>query len=73
MKKLSRVEMKNVMGGKYAPGGGGVSTCATLCSYYESGTGMVNGTCEINSSEACVCKGPNSSVVWAACNTEEGV
>jgi hypothetical protein len=63
--KLSRAEMKNVMAGRE-----GATPCAangTACSYYESGTGNVSGTCQMNSNDRCVCVGPNSSVVWEGC------
>jgi hypothetical protein len=57
--------MKTIIGGSNPPGTG----CAAEhpCSYYESGTGMVEGLCETNSRDQCVCKSTNSSVVWAAC------
>jgi hypothetical protein len=51
MKKLLRTEMKNVMGGYFAPpvdpGGGGI-TCPTACTKWNNGTQRVeSGTCSI--------------------------
>lgn len=63
-KSLSKVEQKKIVGG-YA------LQCydsGWTCTYYESGTGNVDGTCESNSKNQCVCKGPNSSIVTSACN-----
>ena len=65
--KLSRQEMKNVLAGRSS---GDSSVCCgshITCSYYESGTGMVLGTCEQNSASQCVCKGPRSSIVTSQC------
>jgi hypothetical protein len=62
--KLSRTEMKMVMAGR-----DGYSHCANgpECTYYESGTGNVTGTCQTNSNSNCVCKGPRSSIVTSDC------
>lgn len=63
--KLSRAEMKKIMAGSGWPG------CSTdSCSYYESGTGTVSGTCEGNSNNECVCKSKHSSIVTSACAGE---
>lgn len=60
--KLSRAEMKKIMAGS-----GTFCSDGTTCRYYESGTGYVNGTCQQNSNNDCVCKAQNSSVVWSSC------
>lgn len=63
---LSKEEQTKIMGGSVQFGPG----CSTgdSCKYYEnSTTGYVNGTCGRNSSNQCVCKSANSSVVWSAC------
>jgi len=61
MKKLNKEEMKKVIGGRVVLDFHGCS--ADSCSYYESGTGEVMGTCQTSSADKCVCKGPNSSIV----------
>lgn len=66
--KLSRNEMKHLMGGA-EPGDSHCDDTRMSCSYYESGTGQVTGECVINSHTNCVCKGPNSSVIHADCNS----
>jgi hypothetical protein len=66
--KLSRAEMKNVMAGTPKDTGTFCVANGTACSYYERGTGSVNGECVINSQDRCVCKGPNSSVVSQDCS-----
>ncbi len=62
MKKLSRNEMKNVVGG-LKESASAVCSYGASCSYYESGTGQVSGDCSSNSRGNCVCIGPNSSIV----------
>ena len=69
---LSREQSKKIKGGDECldcGGGGGGTFCseASSCSYYESGTGNVTGTCVKNSNHDCVCRADRSSVVWAAC------
>jgi hypothetical protein len=66
---LGKEEQKKIKGAT----GGEPSQCKTdeYCTYYESGTGMVDGYCANNSKYQCVCIGPNSSVVWDACETND--
>lgn len=62
--RLSRTEMKNIMAGSGWPG----CLDGDECSYYESGTGEVTGTCEANSNNECVCKSMHSSIVTSKCD-----
>ncbi len=62
--KLSREQMKAIMAGDV---GTICLPAGTHCSYYESGTGTVSGTCEMNSQDRCVCKSTHSSVVSQDC------
>lgn len=70
--KLSRIEMKTILGGYQPKDVGGSTVCcqrtsSISCNFYQSGTGQVEGICEENSSGQCVCKAPNSSVVSGQC------
>ncbi len=62
MKILKREELKDFSGGRVAEF---TPTCLTgnSCSYYESGTGNVSGTCNSNSNGVCYCGGANSAAV----------
>ena len=64
---LSKDEQRKIKGGNPPEGGTHCSNSNTTCRYYESGTGYVNGHCETNSANQCVCKSQNSSVVWSEC------
>ena len=68
-KTMSNEEMKAVKGSTAPGGGGGQTHCVSgECSYYEAGTGEVTGTCQTNSNDACVCKGPKSSIITEDCD-----
>ena len=69
--KLSREEMSKILAGDVGAVNSICDQSNSDCSYYESGTGMVDGNCVVNSLDQCVCKSKSgrSSVVHQDCIT----
>lgn len=65
---LTRSQLKNVLGGHATnTTGHACYGSQTTCTYQESGTGEVTGTCSTNSTGHCICSNGTSSVPLDTC------
>lgn len=65
---LTRDQLKNVLGGDGSNDGTHVCySTTTTCTYQESGTGTVSGSCSTNANGKCVCSNGTSSVLSSDC------
>lgn len=64
---LNREQLRQVLGGDDSGSAHSCYGSQTTCTYQESGSGSVTGTCSTNSSGRCACGNGNSSVLLDAC------